>query len=540
MGSGRTIQFDNLLSYDFKLAAHHNFSIMAGSSALKTKSDGLYGTNWDLRVADLQHAYLSVAQNLTAGAPHMAASGGPYEYALQSYFGRLQYNYKEKYLLNATFRADGSSNFAPDHRWGYFPSVSAGWITSREDFMQNIHWMDFFKLRASWGQVGNQNIEGYKYLSLIGFNNAAYIFGTTEGASTQGAYPSSLGNPDIKWETSEQTNIGFDATVIKRWNVTFDYYIKKTKDWLISIPVYATTGVDAVYINGGNVRNTGAELSLSYHNTLGRFFNYSIGANGAYNKNRIGNIPTQDHIIHGNTNVLYNNAGEFYRAENGYPVGYFWGLKTAGVFQTEAEVNSYVSKTGKLIQPDAQPGDVRYVDLNGDGAIDDHDKTIIGDPNPDFTFGFNVALDYKGFDFLVQASGVAGNQIVQSWRNQSSSQSNYSTEILERWHGPGSSNRIPRVTEDNRNWTNFSDLYIHDGSFLRISTITLGYDFANLIRKNYLSKLRVYASVLNAFTFTKYNGMDPEVGYNEGFSSGVDLGYYPRPRTVIVGANFRF
>jgi hypothetical protein len=197
-------------------------------------------------------------------------------------------------------------------------------------------------------------------------------------------------------------------------------------------------------------------------------------------------------------------------------------------------------KTGGKVQPNAQPGDVRFVDLNNDGVIDALDKTNIGDPNPDFTFGFNIALDYKNFDFQVQGSGMAGNEIVQSWRNHSGSQSNYSKQILDRWHGPGSSNRIPRVTEDNRNWTEFSDLYIHDGSFLRISTITLGYDFANLLKKNYLGKVRVYAAVTNAFTITKYNGMDPEVGYNESFSSGVDLGYYPRPRTVMIGANIRF
>ncbi|HEX6428974.1 MAG TPA: TonB-dependent receptor, partial [Niastella sp.] len=400
-------------------------------------------------------------------------------------------------------------------------------------------WLDFLKVRGSWGQVGNQNVAPYQYLSTISFSNAGYIFGPTEGQSTQGAYPNRLGNPDLKWETSEQTNIGFDATVMKRLNVTFDYYIKNTKDWLIAKPMLATTGVDTVLINGGDVKNTGVELALNYRNNIGKL-NYSIGVNGAWNKNTIGNIPTSDHILHGNKNVLYANALEFYRAANGQPVGYFWGLKTNGIFQTEEEVNSNVGKTGDKIQPDAQPGDVRYVDLNNDGVIDAEDKTKIGDPNPDFTFGFNITLDYKGFDFLVQASGVAGNQIVQSWRNQSGSQSNYSATILERWHGVGSSNKMPRVTEDNRNWTQFSELYIHDGSFLRINTITLGYDFSNLVKKNYLSKVRLYASVLNAFTFTKYNGMDPEVGYNEGFSSGVDLGYYPRPRTVMIGANIRF
>ena len=539
MGNGRTIQFDNTVSYDFKVAKDHSFTVMAGSSALNTKGSGLSGNNWDLRVVDLAHAYLDVAQDRSAQSDHLTAGGGPYETALVSYFGRLQYNFKEKYLFNATFRADGSSKFAPDHRWGYFPSVSAGWITSREDFMQNISWLNFFKLRGSWGQVGNQSVDAYKYLSLISFSQAGYSFGPAEGVNTQGAWPSSLGNPIVKWETSEQTNIGFDATVVRKLNVSFDYYIKNTKDWLITIPVLATTGVDQVTINGGDVKNTGVELSLNYQNTLGRFFNYSIGVNGSYNQNKIGNIPTNDHIIHGNTNVLFANSLEFYRAQNGYPVGYFWGLKTDGIFQTEEEVNAYSTKTGKLIQPAAKPGDLRYVDLNGDGVIDNNDRTKIGDPNPDFVFGFNVSLAYKGFDFLVQASGVAGNQLVQSWRGPGG-RGNYSAEILDRWTGPGSSNRIPRVTEDGTNWAQFSDLYIYDGSYLRISTISLGYDFARIAKKSYLSKVRLYASVLNAFTFTKYNGMDPEVGHNEGFSSGVDVGYYPRPRTVMVGANLRF
>ncbi|THU41208.1 TonB-dependent receptor [Niastella caeni] len=538
MGNGRTIQFDNLLSYDFRAGMDHSFSVMAGSSSLKSKGSSMYGSNWDLRVADINYAYLSVAQNVN-NANYIGLNGAPYENALMSYFGRLQYNFREKYLLNATFRADGSSKFAPDHRWGYFPSISAGWVTSSEDFMRDLTWMDYLKVRASWGQVGNQNVAAYQYLSGISFSNAGYMFGTGEGRSTQGAFPNRLGNPDLKWETSEQTNIGLDATLMKNLNVSFDYYVKKTKDWLIFKPLLASSGVDGVLINGGDVKNTGVELALNYHNNIGKL-NYSIGINGAYNKNTIGNIPTADSTLHGNTNVLYANAGEFYRAHNGEPVGYFWGYQTNGLFQTEEEVNAHVNKSGKKIQPDAQPGDVRYVDRNNDGVIDNRDKTNIGNPNPDFTFGFNIALDYKGFDFAVQASGVAGNQIVQSWRNQSGANSNYSSEILDRWHGPGTSNKIPRVTEDNRNWTQFSDLYIHDGSFLRISTITLGYDFAHILKKNYLGKVRLYAAVTNAFTFTNYNGMDPEVGYNEGFSSGVDLGYYPRPRTVMIGANIRF
>jgi TonB-linked SusC/RagA family outer membrane protein len=442
-------------------------------------------------------------------------------------------------LFNATFRADGSSKFAPDHRWGYFPSASAGWVATREDFFQNISWLNFFKLRGSWGRVGNQSVAAYQYLSPISFSQAAYIFGPVEAANTQGAYPNRLANPKVQWETSEQTNIGFDATVIKKLNVAFDYYIKKTKDWLITVPILATAGADAPLINGGDVKNTGVELSLNYRNSIGKYFNYSLGANGSYNKNTIGNIPTNDHILHGGTNILFANSLEFYRAANGYPVGYFWGLKTDGVFQTEEEINAYKSKAGKLIQPEAKPGDLRYVDLNGDGVIGNEDRAKIGDPNPDFIFGFNISLDYKGFDFLVQASGVAGNQLVQSWKGPGG-RGNYSAEILERWTGPGSSNRIPRVTEEGVNWAQFSDLYVYDGSYLRISTITLGYDFARIAKKNYLSKVRLYASVLNAFTFTKYNGMDPEIGHNDWYSTGIDLGYYPRPRTMLLGASVRF
>ncbi|HWV65610.1 SusC/RagA family TonB-linked outer membrane protein, partial [Chitinophaga sp.] len=539
MGNGRTIQFDNLISYDFNVRDDHHFSVMAGSSSLKTQTVAMNGSNWDLRVADMRHAYLSVAQNVNKGAPYMSLGGGPTESALMSYFGRFQYDFQEKYLLNITFRADGSSKFAPDSRWGYFPSVSAGWVVSRENFMQGVHWLDFLKIRGSWGQVGNQNVAAYQFLSPITFSNTAYIFGPVEGANTQGAYPSRIANPNVKWETSEQTNIGFDATLFERFNVTFEYYSKKTKDWLITVPILATAGADAPLINGGDVSNTGVELALNYSNRIGKNFSYSIGVNGAYNRNRIGNIPTNDHVLHGNTNVLYNNAGEFYRAANGEPVGYFWGYKTAGIFQTADEVLAYKGKTGTPIQPTAKPGDVRYVDLNGDGVIDAADKTKIGDPNPDFTFGFNITLGYKGFDLLVQASGVSGNQLIQSWRSPGGF-ANYSTEILDRWHGPGTSNRIPRVTEDGVNWAQISDLYVYDGKFLRINNITLGYDFANLVKKSYLGKVKLYASVQNAFVITRYKGMDPEVGYNEGFSSGVDIGYYPRPRTFMVGANIRF
>lgn len=540
MGKGKTLLWDNLLTYSFDLKDDHDFEVMVGSSAFQYDGASMWGSNINAVFNDLEYAWLSNATNRN-DASRIDLGGGPDDPDKRmSYFGRLNYNYKGTYLLNATFRADGSSKFARSNRWGYFPSVSAGWVISNENFLASTNtWLDFLKLRASWGQVGNQNIAAFQFMAPVTFLNTNYIFGNTEGQLTPGAFPSRLSNPGLRWETSEQTNIGIDARLLNnRIDIAFDWYTKTTKDWLVEAPILATAGARPPFINGGNVRNRGIELAIAFHDHIGEF-NYSIGANGTYNQNKVGQIPTADQIIHGNEGVLFDNSLEFYRAQNGFPIGYFWGLQTDGIFQTEEEVNSYRNNSG-LIQPNAQPGDVRYVDLNGDGVINDADKTMIGNPNPDYTFGFNLSGSYKGFDFAVQASGVAGNQIVQSYRNHPNPYANYTTAILERWHGPGSSNTMPRVTEDARNWTNFSDLYIQKGDFLRINTITLGYDFGRILKKDYLQKVRLYASVLNAFTFTKYNGMDPEIGYAEGFASGVDLGYYPRPRTFMIGTNITF
>lgn len=540
MNKGKSLIWDNLLSYKFNVNNDHDFEVMAGSSAYQADGSNIFGTNTNLIFEDLDHAWLSNATGKNIAG--ISLGGAPYdEDRRMSYFGRINYNYKQTYLLNATFRADGSSRFSSQNRWGYFPSISAGWVATNEKFMEGQrNWLDFFKLRASWGQVGNQNIAAFQYLAPITLSNTNYIFGPEEGTLVPGAYPSRIANPGLKWETSEQSNIGFDANILKGMlSINFDWYQKTTKDWLISAPILATAGADAPFINGGNVKNTGVELAITFKNKVGDF-NYSIGVNGAYNKNTVGNIPTADGIVHGLTNQLFDNAQEFYRAQSGFPIGYFWGLKTNGIFQNEAEVQAYQAN-GRQIQPTAAPGDVRYVDLNGDGTIDGADRTMIGNPNPDYTFGITLSGDYKGFDFSVVASGVAGNDIVQSYRNQANPYGNYTSRILDRWRGEGSSNTTPRVTEDNRNWTNFSDLYVQSGDYLRISNVTLGYDLGRVFKKSYLKQVRLYASALNLYTFTKYDGMDPEIGYgSEGFSSGVDVGYYPRPRTFMFGANFRF
>lgn len=536
MYKDRTVIFDNVLSYGFDIN-DHRFDVMAGTSSYQYSGLFLETSNKNLVFSDLDHAWVSNATNKD-GANMVMRGGARNPNKRLSYFARLNYNYKETFLLNATFRADGSSQFAPGNRWGYFPSVSAGWVMTNSPFLTTTSgWLDFLKLRASWGQVGNQNADEFQYLATIQTATTNYTFGPTEGTDglVPGAYPNRLANPNLKWETSQQTDIGIDARLLNgKVSLNADYYVKTTKDWLIKVPVIATAGADAPYINGGNVTNKGLELAVNYSNSVGDL-NYRLGVNGAYNVNKITDIPTPDHIIHGQTNQLFNNAPEFYRAEQGYPVGYFWGLKTNGIFQNESEVTSYISSEGKVIQPTAKPGDVRYVDRNDDGVIDLKDQTMIGSPIPKYTFGFTVSADYKGFDLSVLANGVTGNTLVQSYGSQNT------TAILDRWHGEGTSNRMPLVTNDNRNWAKFSDLYTQKGDFLRISNVTVGYNLSKFWKNKFVSYCRVYASALNLFTFTKYTGMDPEIGYGpDSFSSGVDLGYYPRPRTYMVGVNVKF
>ncbi|WP_421889640.1 SusC/RagA family TonB-linked outer membrane protein [Marinoscillum sp.] len=544
LSKGRSILWDNWASYDLSLA-DHGMSFMVGSSVYQFQGSSMYTSNRDAVFVGLKNAYINNTTNTDGANINISGGGNDPDHRL-SYFARLNYNYQEKYLLNATFRADGSSRFADGNQWGYFPSVSAGWILSEEGFLNSSSLVRYLKLRGSWGQVGNQNAGAYQYLAPISTQNVNYIFGNTEGTLTSGAYPSRLANPALQWETAEQINIGFDSRLLNGGlNLSVDWYKKTNKDWLIVAPVLATAGADAPYINGGDVINTGIEAALTYNSSLGDLY-YTVGINGSYNQNEVGEIPTSDGIVHGATNQLFANSLEFYRAQSGYPIGFFWGLETDGIFQNETEVTAHRTQEGKLVQPAAQPGDVRYVDQNDDGVIDDRDRKEIGNPNPDFIFGFNVALEYHGFDFSILGSGVAGNQIVQSYRDHSNPYANYTSEILNRWHGEGTSNSVPRVTENSSNWVEFSDLYVKNGDYLRINNVTIGYDLANLIPNESFGKLRLYASVLNLYTFTNYSGMDPEVGFGldngstDRFSSGVDLGYYPRPRTYMVGLNVSF
>ncbi len=550
-GNGTSLVWTNTLTYDFNIKEHH-ISALLGSETTKYdgESTGSYGVNLTAGFDDWEHAYV---ENTEKGHADRKVSGGPYDATRgQSFFARLGWSWKDRYMVNATMRADGSSKFAKGHRWGYFPSVSAGWTLTEEDFMKSAaSWLDFLKLRLSWGQVGNANINCYQYLAPVTTSNTNYNFGATGGtdAWVMGAYTERLANEKVKWETSEQYNVGLDARFLRqRLSLTLDGYIKSTKDWLVQAPIRATAGTGGPVINGGDVKNKGIEVGLSWNDNIGRDFTYSVGANFAYNHNEVGNILTLDGIIHGKDNQIYQNAEEFYRAENGHAIGYFWGYKTAGLFQNQKEINDWIAAGNGIYQADVKPGDVKYVDVNHDGVINASDKVDLGNGLPKYTFGFNFNLAWKGFDLSANFTGAAGFQIAQSYRDPSSSQANYSRRILKRWTGEGTSNEIPRVTYgDVGNWL-FSDLYLQDGDYIRLQNLTMGYDFKKLISWKGLSKMRLYFQVQNLFTLTKYDGMDPEIGSFNGtdgnssdsWVSGVDMGYYPHPRTFIVGLNLAF
>jgi TonB-linked SusC/RagA family outer membrane protein len=544
--------WDNTLSYQYSIK-QHNFSGLVGMSSERDGlGESIDGSNADGTFSDFEHAYLSNDPTIYNDG-RTTLSGTPWgESGILSYFGRFNYDYKGTYLFSAMARSDGSSNFAVGHRWGTFPALSAGWIITNESFMKNAQsWLDFMKLRASWGKNGNQSIPAFQYLSTISASNVNYFFGIDKTTPSPGAYPDIVPNPDVTWETSTQTDIGFDANMLNnRLTLTFDWYNKATNNWLVQAPQEAIYGTGAPYINGGDIQNKGYEVAIGWRDHVGDF-KYSINANIAYNHNNITRIANSEGIINGPSNV-YGQSDEWYRAQVGYPIGYFYGYKTDGIFQTEADIKTYVNpKTGQEIMPNAVPGDVKFVDLNGDGTIDGNDRTEIGDPHPHYNYGVTASLAYKGFDFSVVGTGVSGNQIAEAidFSTGGDELSNYTTDILNRWHGPGTSNFMPRmVAGASINTQYFSDLYMRSGAYFRISNVTFGYDFKQLLPFIPLQQIRFYVTIQNLYTFTKYTGMDPEVGYaptgtagwGDNIEQGIDIGNYPTPRTVMVGASIKF
>lgn len=534
--------FENTVNYETTINEIHNLNVLLGTSAEKSGiGESLSGKNLNSIFDDFKHGYLDNTKIIYSDKTSL--HGSPWEQGrLLSFFGRINYDYKEKYMATFVMRADASSNFAPNKRWGYFPSVSAGWVVSNESFMEDVvSWLDFFKLRASWGRNGNQAISPFQYLSTIAFDTG-YFPGIEKTNWTTAAYPNIMSNPDVTWETSEQTDIGFDSRFFNsRLGFTFDWYNKTTKDWLVQAPILGIMGTGAPYINGGDVRNRGWEVALSWRDNI-RDFSYGVNLNFAHNDNEVLRIANSEGIIHGPSNVLANGTAELYRAEEGFPLGYFGGYKTGGVFQNQQQIDNYVNSNGEKIMPDAVPGDLIFINQNDDNVIDDGDKIMIGDPNPDFIFSFSFNLGYKGLDLNMTSNGVFGNQIAKSYRRFADRpHENYTKDVLGRWHGEGTSNTIPRVNMATHiNDTYVSDRYIENGDYWRISNLTIGYDFKYLWKKLPLNQARLYVTGQNILMVTGYSGFDPEVGNGNNWAGGIDNGFYPAPMSFLIGVSLKY
>ena len=564
LNSGWSIE--NTLTYDLPILNGHKISAMVGQSFQSTgwsvNLGGSNKVNYGDQLATLKgwnSAWLSNIKLDNATDATLTGKPNDEEY-LASWFGRVTWDWNETYMATATVRYDGSSVFTDGKRWGVFPSVSAGWVISNEPFMASTKsWMDFFKLRASWGQNGNNRIQKYQYLATIALSGDAYDSGykfgsdmatSVSGTPNVGAYANIVPNPDLTWETSEQLDFGFDARFINnRLGVNFDWYKKRTKDWLIGGNLLAIYGTGPAAMNGGDVQNTGIELALTWNDRIGRDLSYNVGVNLGTNKNKVTRIANDNHYLNGPSGVLSQGTEYIYRAEEGKPIGYFYGMSYSGIWQNQAEIDA-ARNAGKAVLDNAQPGDCIWDDWNGDGVITyaegaDCDRHEIGNPNPDVMLGINFGLAYKGFDFAVNGAGAFGMQIMRSYRSFSDAPyQNYDTSILNRWVGEGSTNSQPRISatgHQNTNWV--STRYMENADYFKIKTVTLGYDFKNIWKSCPFQQLRFYVQAQNLYTFTGYTGLDPEIGNSaggSGWASGIDLGLYPPSRTYLIGASIKF
>ncbi len=549
-GNDYAWSWENTLSYGFSVD-NHNVGALIGMSAEKWGyGEGVSASITDNTFADWLHAYIGNGKPAEINSATVGVGGWPGgRGAINSYFGRLTYDYSGKYMATATLRADGSSNFARGHRWGYFPSFSAGWNIDQENFMESTRdWLNQLKLRVSWGQNGNCNIANFQYLATVNVGGADYFFGDDIFNKITGSYPDKIANPDLTWERSDQWDLGLDAMFLNsRLGLNFDWYRKTTKDWLVNAPILASYGTGAPTINGGDVRNQGIELGLRWNDRVGDF-SYNVGVNLAYNKNEVTRLANDSGTIDGPGDAVLQNNTFISRIKVGEPIGYFYGYKTLGVFQNNEQIRNYVDANSSMIQPTAQPGDLIFFDRDGDGQISDADKMNIGDPHPDVTLGINLQFFFKGFDLSANGYGAFGQQIANSYRDHcTSGYDNWTYNLASQvWTGEGTSNRYPRPsTSSHINWQYMSDIYIDNADYFRLQSLTLGYDFKSLFKKMPLSQCRLYVSANNLFTITNYKGFDPEIGTdgNWGATSwvqGVDQGFYPSNRTFLIGVNLKY
>ena len=544
MHRGFTWQVENTLTYTKTFDDKHNLTVLLGQSAKEYTLRELYGDDYDLLETNPDKANINSAIADRDEERVAGGTGGFSNQTLASYFGRIDYNFDERYMIQATVRRDGSSNFGPNHKWAVFPSVSLGWNVTNEAFMDSRpDWFSNLKLRASWGKNGNERIGQFRYTSLMdGGQN--YYFGSGDNAKMQyGSSPSKIANPNVKWEESEQLDLGFESRFFNNsLTFGFDYFKKKTNGMLMDQPIPAYVGKGAPIANAGDMQNWGLEFESTYKLKINDF-SFNVGANASYLNNKLiklGNASGE--AIYADAGA--SGVGSYVKGRNGEVYPYFYGYKTGGILQNQQQADEYNSKYGEK----AQPGDVIFLDIAGeksntpDGKITDADKTKIGKGMPDWTFGLSLGADWKGFDLNLFFQGTAGNDVFDFSQRGDIQAMNRPSWMLDRWIGEGTSNKIPRMTavNPNRNWRS-SDLYIKDGSYVRLKTIQLGYSLpSSLLEKASLQRLRLFVTAENLFTFTSYDGFDPEIAAGDYFNIGVDKGIYPQSRTISVGANLTF
>jgi len=526
--------FDLYATYDRTFSSDHNLTLTAGSTIFREIGNGLFATGFDVPNNDFEFADISLALGTS---PDGGRDVGSYAYDERrlSFFGRAQYDYQGKYLLSAMLRRDASTKFGPENRVGIFPSFTAGWVVSDEPFLSTDGMLDLFKFRVSYGVLGNDQIVNNGYIGTLS-GEATYIF---DGALVNGTAIGALPNPALQWEEAEKFNAGVDFALLDyKMNITADYFINTRDNLLITnIPVSGITGTAAPgaaapTVNAGAVRNTGLEFSIGYQQAFDNDLRINLNYNLTTLNNEVLEVDNGTGFIEGGAFGVGQLAPV--RMEVGQPIGYFFGYQTDGVFQNQSEVEAHPSQVA--LGAEAQPGDIRYVDINGDGVIDPDDRTYLGDPIANLTMGFNVNANYKGFDFRAYAFASIGNDIVRNYE-RALTDVNRLDYYLDRWTGEGTSNEVPRVTTAATSNQVFSDFYVEDGSFLRLQNLQLGYTFPLSFTNNEQATLRVYASVNNLFTLTRYRGFDPGASSGAPLGSGIDFGFYPLPRMIMFGAN---
>jgi len=542
-------QIENVLSYN-KQIDKHTFDVVLVQSALKEKGNYLGGSHWNLVNTDKPSISYTTgdvqlvkdeAGNITGmtSVPYSVWGGNNTEHTMTSLTARASYNYDERYMAQFTIRRDGSSKFGKNNKYGVFPSFSLGWNVTNEEFINLPEWISMGKVRFSWGKNGSEPYSNFLYTTLTAMGNNVLL--GQNATKYYGSKADKTANPDLKWEESEQTDFGIDLGFLDNTiTLTVDYFDKKTNGMITTMPIPSYVGETKPVGNVGDMSNKGVEFELGYKGHIGDL-TYNVKGNISYLKNKVVNLGNADGFMQIDGTSVQSIADFYARAENGMPYGYFYGYKTDGVFQNLDEVAAYVNKDGNPIMPNAVPGDVRFVDVDGDGQITTSDRTNIGNGHPDWTFGANLNLEYKGFDLTMFLQGVQGADIFDGTYRTDVFSGNYPKWMLNRWTGEGTSNKYPRLAlGDTENWKG-SDLYVCDGSYLRIKTLSLGYTLPkHITKKAFIDRLRVYGMVDNLVTWSKYWGYDPEISSGSGNAQGIDRGVYPQPRTWTVGINLAF